>query len=404
MTDLPEPGQPFTFTKAVLKALPLPRKGKRHYYLDTFDQHLHLSLAVSAGGTKSVVVQRRVDGKPRRHVLGRFPDMTIEQARRQAGNLNLEIAAGQNPYERTRPEREGLTLAKFFDEYLERHAKPHKRSWQQDADMFRLYAQALASIRLARVTRRMVSQLHVELGAERGHRTANRVLQLLRIVFRKAIEWDCYEGENPATGVRRFPEYQRERFLLPDELPKFAAALVADAEERGDRTWHDFFWLALYTGARRSNLLSMRWEDIDLEHRTWTIPATRTKTRRVYRVPLSNPARIILEQRREFVPADKPWVFPSWGSSGHVHEPKFAWERIRRRSGLLDLRIHDLRRTLGSWQAAAGTSLPIIGRSLGHSSPASTAIYARMTDDPVMEAVERAAVQLRLAAEKGGTS
>jgi len=92
------------------------------------------------------------------------------------------------------------------------------------------------------------------------------------------------------------------------------------------------------------------------------------------------------------------WVFPGTGVTGHLVEPKKAWKRVLERAGISNLRIHDLRRTLGSWQAKTGASLVIVGKSLNHKSPSTTAIYARLDLDPVRESVERATGAMLVAA------
>jgi integrase len=96
------------------------------------------------------------------------------------------------------------------------------------------------------------------------------------------------------------------------------------------------------------------------------------------------------------------WVFPGRGRTGHLVEPKSAWKRILKRAGLQDLRLHDLRRTLGSWQAATGASLPIIGKTLGHKSLSTTQIYARLNLDPVRLAVNTATDAMLLAGRVAG--
>ncbi len=434
----------FNFTKAALEALPSPESG-RAYYRDTHDPRLHLGVAVTPAGAKSFFVQRRVNGRPVRMMLGRFPEVAIAEARRKAAKLNLEIAADMDPYERTRPARTGATLRKFFeDEYLTRHAKPFKRSWRQDVAMFEAYLGPIAGRPLGAITRRDVQRLHVAIAervaadtrqraqlrierahardaqpkkptgpkrlpsmvrpmAERpGHETANKVVNLVRSIFGKAAEWGFYGGANPGEGVRKFQTRARERYLRPEEVPPFFEALYRDAEVQGTTLWRDFFLTCLYTGARRSNVQAMRWADVDLVRGVWTIQAATTKTGRTYTLALPRVAIELLDARLPLSPKGCPWVFPAPSSKAdqttpwtHMTEPKAAWARIRYLSGLADLRIHDLRRTLGSWQAAAGASLPIIGRSLGHVNPGSTAIYARLSLDPVRESVERATAAIR---------
>jgi integrase len=201
------------------------------------------------------------------------------------------------------------------------------------------------------------------------------------------------ELANPAARIELYRETPRERFLRADELPRFFKAL--DAEE--DEDFRDFFKMALFTGARRGNVQSMRWPDVDLDAKTWTIPAEQFKTRKPMTVALSAEALDILKRRKKY--AVNEFVFASHGKRGHLVEPKGAWERIRAASGLKDLRIHDLRRTLGSWQAAAGASLPIIGKSLGHTQPTTTAIYSRLDLADVRASVETATAAIAAAAK-----
>ena len=131
----------------------------------------------------------------------------------------------------------------------------------------------------------------------------------------------------------------------------------------------------------------MRWQDINFNQATWRIPETKNGSSHL--VPLSPEAIHILKKR--FTLKENDWAFPSATSkSGHLEEPKSAWKRILKRAELQDLRLHDLRRTLGSWQAATGANSYVIGKSLGHKTQQATAIYARLNIDPVRESMEKA--------------
>ncbi len=105
----------------------------------------------------------------------------------------------------------------------------------------------------------------------------------------------------------------------------------------------------------------------------------------------------VLQTRREAANGS-PWVFPSHGATGHLVEPKKAWRRVIDRAGLVDVRPHDLRRSLGSWMAMTGAGLPMVGKMLGHTQPVTTAIYARLAVDPVREAAEKAVGAMQRAA------
>ena len=174
-------------------------------------------------------------------------------------------------------------------------------------------------------------------------------------------------------------------------MGRFFAALA----ELPNDTTRDFFTLALLTGARRDNVCSMAWADIDLEGASWRIAKTKNGTPQ--NVTLSPEAVAILKTRKDAANGS-PFVFPGVGKTGHLVEPKTAWERLLKTAGIEGLRIHDLRRTLGSWQARTGASLLVIGKSLNHKTHQATAIYARLDQDPVRQSVNTATAAMMEAA------
>ena len=254
--------------------------------------------------------------------------------------------------------------------------------------------QGVGQSKLSVIRKADLTALHAKIGRDNGHYQANRVLALVRAMFNKADDIG-FHGTNPAKGVAKFKEEKRDRFLQAGELPKFFAALNAEPNE----DFRDAFTLAILTGARRGNVLAMRWEDIDLQRGLWSIPAAVAKAGVTIVVPLVAPAVTLLEGRRKAA-AGSPWVFPSTSKAGHLVETKSAWKRILDRAGLSNVRMHDLRRTLGSWQALLGSSLPIIGKSLGHTQASTTQVYARLTVDPVRESVDRATTAILDAASR----
>lgn len=211
-------------------------------------------------------------------------------------------------------------------------------------------------------------------------------------MFNKATnEWRIWKGDNPAHGIKKFPEKSRNRFLQADELPRFLQAVEAEPND----TIRDYILISLLTGARKANVLAMRWEEINFERCEWRIPITKNDTPQT--VPLIPEAVEILKAR--LARYDHTiYVFPGIGRTGHLAEPKKGWDRILKSAGITELRIHDLRRTLGSWQACTGASLAIIGKSLNHKSPMATAIYARLDLDPVRASMEKATSAMLAAA------
>jgi integrase len=369
----------FNFTKAAIDQLPIPEKGWAYYY-DLKVQGLGIGIGTT--GKKTFILYRKIDGRPERLTLGRYPDLTIEQARGKASEINSAIAQGANPAQARRGREAELTFGELFSQYIERHAKQNKRTWMGDEQRFRQYLQKpLSKKKLSQVNRQVVASLHSDITLAGRPVVANRVLALISSVFGWAVSAGLWEA-NPVRGVRRNREQSRDRFLQSDELPRFFRAL---AKETND-TIRDYFLLSLLTGARRANVLSMHWADVNLERAEWRLKTTKNDIPQT--VTLSPQAVEILRNR---LSADATgFVFPGSGKSGHLVEPKKGWERVLARAGLSDLRIHDLRRTLGSWQAKQGASLAIIGKSLNHKNQNTTAIYARLDQDPVRASVNAA--------------
>lgn len=423
-------------TKAAIDAFPPALPGKRVYYHDSKTKGL--VVGVTDKGTKSFLLYRWINGRPERITLGRYAQgmakgLTIEQARKAAVDANLSIAKGENPAEKKRLARGEMELGALFAEYMEKHSEVHNRRPDKPRSHYRLYLSQWDSRKLSQVKKSDIQALHAKLGRERGKVTANTAIKLLRSMFNRATEWDLWDKPNPAQGIKLFPEHSRERFLQPDELPRFFQSV---ADEPND-TIRDYILMSLLTGARRANVMAMRWEQVSFERSEWRIPLT--KSGKPHVVPLVPDAVNILRRRRDAVNED--YVFPGTGKAGHLEEPKKGWRRILLRAELYqlidwiaaaegwsieqitaakgvadlrnavrearsaakalnidpvparihDLRIHDLRRTLGSWQAATGASLPMIGRTLAHQNVSTTAIYARLNLDPVRESMQKAA-------------
>jgi integrase len=142
--------------------------------------------------------------------------------------------------------------------------------------------------------------------------------------------------------------------------------------------------MSLLTGARRSNVLEMTWSQVNFERAEWEIPITKNGTSQ--RIPLIGEALKILRDRK--INSRSDYVFPGSGKTGHLTEPKKAWRTVLKKANLTNLRLHDLRRTFGSWQAGTGANLSIIGRSLNHKSLSTTKIYDKLWLDPVRKSIE----------------
>lgn len=351
-----------------------------------------LCLRVTEKGAKAFYLYRWQDGKPVRIRLGGVDEITVEAARDMAKSHIGEQVNGVDIQARKRQAREELTLGQLAAQWLD-HAKERKRTWKEDERLINKFLGGLSPRRLSAIDVADVEKLANKVKADSGPYQANRVSALLSAMFRHAMKRKLHSA-NPAGMIDRFPEQSRERFLTADEAPRLFAAIKA-----ADPLFRDFFTLAILTGARRGNLQSMRWDDIDLTAATWAIPGERHKNGQPVVLPLVKPALAILKARAG-ERTDSPYVFASHGKTGHLTEPKAAWQEVRKAAGLEGLRLHDLRRTMGSWMAGAGVALPIIGKALGHAhGSAATNTYARLQLAPVREAVT-AATDAILAAGK----
>jgi integrase len=379
-------------TEARVKAVVAPKSGRSYLYDSKVSG---LLVCASPNGTKSFQLYRRgANGRPTRITLGRHPELTVEHARDLAVKRIAAILDGRDPNAEKKSRRGGMTLGDAFERFMDRtRARGSDRTAVSHQSRFNTCLDDWSERQLTGIHRAEVVALHTRLGDERGHVTANRAIQLLRAIFNHASILVGTELANPASKIEFFREEPRERFLSADELPKFFKAL----KKESDPNFRDFFALCLWTGARRGNVQAMRWRDLDLNEAIWKISAEQFKTKKSMSAILSPEALEILNRRRKEIGGE--WVFPSYGRTGHLTEPKGAWARLIERAGLADLRIHDLRRSLGSWQAALGSSLPIIGKSLGHTRPETTSIYARLDIEPVRQSVNAATAAMAKAAK-----
>jgi len=385
------------FGKIALQGLELPPAGKRLTVYDT--KVPKLALRITSAGAKTFYVVKRAGASMAWVKLGTFPDMTVEKAQAEAERILGEFASGANPAEARRTFKAEPTLAEFFIEYGTRHGEK-LTVWRDMQQRFRDYLQkALGDRKLTTITRAMIARALSDVEkAGKAAATVKLVRAVASGIFGKAIEWGYLET-NPAQGVKVAGRVvSRDRFLQADELPRFFQSLA----EEPSTTMRDFILLALLTGARRANLCAMRWTEIKLADFVWRVPDTKNATPQ--NVTLSPEAVEILKARQEASAGE--FVFPGPGASGHMVEPKKAVIRVMERAGIPygrndpnGVTLHDLRRTLGSWQARTGASLAIIGKSLNHKSQQATAIYARLDLDPVRASVNTATAAMM---EAGG--
>ena len=353
----------FRFTINALEKLKPAEQ--EQYFHDTACSGLGLRLSPKGKQTFFALIDRK------RKML---KTQVLETARKMTHELQIQ----------TNVVSQDFTIGSIFALWMAHKAKPHKRTWKRDQARYDQYLLPWAKKRISEVTKLEVTALHNSIRVASGPYAANDTLAFLSSLYGYAERFD-YDGKNPCRFIDRFPEQERERFLTAEEFPRWHAAVMTLSVPVA----RDFFLLCLWTGIRRECVLGMRWDQLDLEGKLWRIPHESDKGKRDLTVYLSDEALQVLRLRQAH--AQSEWVLPSSSSaSGHYAEPKSAWKSVLKRSGITNLRIHDLRRTLGSWMAEGGTSLHIIGQTLGHKSLQATRIYARLGGTAVRNAVNAA--------------
>jgi integrase len=368
-------------TKAVVDRLVYQQEGNERCVI--WDALLPgFGVRVYPSGRKAFILSYRVHGRKRLLTLGMYGALTLDQARSLARVRLGEATVGEDPVEQRKKARHGETVRHLCEAYLERHAV-HKRSLRDDQR--RIEQRILpgwGNRKVDSITRADVAALHTKIGATAPYE-ANRVVALISKMFELGRRWGFVleNAANPAHGIDKFREHTRDRWVTHEELPRVTAAIA----EEPNLYVRAALWLYLLTGVRKTELLTVRWADVDMVRCELRLPET--KAGRIHYVPLSAPAMSLLER----MPREEgnPHLLPSTKVPGHhlvnIEKP---WRRVRKAAGVEDVRLHDLRRTVGSWLAQAGNSLPLIGRVLGHTNASTTQIYARLGDDPAKKALD----------------
>jgi integrase len=366
-------------TDRVVKALEPPPVGNRITY-DSVVKGYGARITAASAIALVLNYRRKVDGSEHRWTIGAWPDWSVVAGREEAKRLKRLIAGGADPVGEHREQREAPTVNDLLDRFEEEHLPRKRASTAADYEsMLRVHVRpALGKRKVAALSFSDVDALHRSLTKHSGPYRANRTIAVLSKACSLAVQWK-WRPDNPCKGIERNDEAQRKRYLTGAELEQLLKALA----QHDDRDASDIFRFLLLTGARRGEVLAMRWADV--EAGVWTKPGATTKRRTEHVVPLSAPARQLLAGRDR----TSEYVFPG-RHGGHRVNVKSNWKRICQAAKISGLRIHDLRHSFASQLASAGVGLHVIGGLLGHTQAQTSHRYAHLFHDTLQAATEKA--------------
>lgn len=346
---------------------------------------------VYGSGRKVFALRYRTKtGRQRMSTLGTFGELTVQQARDLAREERIQIIRGEDPQAlRQRQAIQLPTVRALLKVWIDEYAKVHRKRWEEDLGRIeRHIGPRLGRYAVEDLSREVLASWHRKLG-EQTPVEANRCLETLRAAWRWAeSEGRLPEGvSDPTMGVKRFREQSRDRWLRKSEV----ARLMEEVRKHDDPHIRAAIPLFLLTGLRKSELLSARWENVDLERGEIRLPETKAGVAQVRVLP--EPAVEILANLPRI--HGSPFLFPRPSDRSKPRDDiKRQWAKIREDAGLLDITLHDLRRTAGSHMAQAGVPLQVIGEVLGHSHPGVTKLYARLANENERQALDTLAEAL----------
>jgi integrase/DNA-binding XRE family transcriptional regulator len=389
-------------------------------------------LLLLPSGVRSFIYNyRSADGRKRRYTIGRFGALTVEQARARARELAGRVARGEDPAAAAKSRRDAPTVSDLLDDYLAKHVRVENapKTLESAQSAVKLHIRpALGALKVAAVTRQDVQRMHGQM--KDSPRAANLALAALSKAMTLAEDWEWRpRGSNPCRGVKRYPEKRRSRFLSGDELVRLGHAMqeaetigLPWRERDGAKAKHRpkeenrrtlvspralaAIRLLLFTGARLSEIRELRWRDVDLERGTIALPGRKGGERLAH--PISSMARQILEalpRVKLLSGKPSPWVLPAPKNPSKPLTRSVvsnAWQALRARAGIPDVRLHDERHTAGTFAGQTNANAFLIRDLLRHKTTATTNIYVNADEDPMRATFE--AIGRRIEAGLGGAS
>lgn len=363
-----------------------PEGKNKENFFDTNTTGFILEVRASGGKTYAL---RYKDSHNRQiqQKIGDAKSISFDKAKNAAKMLRSRVVLGEDPATEKRNKRVIPTLAEFFYERALPFAKGFKRSWRSDDSIFRNHLQPrFGHCHLDEIEHQDVYEFHHAMLVDGyAKATCNRALVLLKLLYNLGRRWKIPGAESsPCTDVPHFEANNaRERYLTVEETQR----LHAELERSGNPQLKNIVGLLLLLGCRKRELLDSRWEQFDLERRSWRIPLS--KSGKARHVPLSNAALSVLAQLPRW---DRcPYVVPNPKSLKPYSSVFRTWNTARKNAGLPEVRMHDLRHSMASNLVNSGRSILEVSKILGHSQLRTSERYSHLSQDTLLAAVNAAA-------------
>lgn len=378
-----------------------------------FDDDLAgFGLRVYPTGRKVFIAQYRVGGgkgsRQRRFSLGVFGKITADEARTKAKDVLARAHLGEDKAEERDKIRSAQTVSQLIDSWSTDGALINRRTGarrkqvnvDQDVALANHHIRPLVGARnVDSLIKGDIQKLRTQIAAGEsktkrkgkkrglikvtgGDGTAVRTIRLFSSILSYAVDTGVIE-RNPALGIKLPPTGRRHRYLSPKEVRALGEVLNRPAATTTAGTAAIIIKLLILTGARRSEIESLKWAEVDFRFGMLRKETSKTGAKII---PLARAALLILEEQRQWGAGNQIWVFPGERGEGHFDSLGKEWSRIRKLAGIADVRIHDLRHTFASFGAGGGVGLPLIGGILGHTQPSTTQRYAHLADSPLRAA------------------
>lgn len=382
-------------------------------YVQWDEELTGFGVRVRPSGSKSFVAVYRTGGRNsplRRVTIGSVGKIEADKAREEARRIIRQSELGQDAAADKAKARAEMTFAKVCDLYLAEGCDTKKPSTiaTDKGRIERHIKPLLGKKRIGEITRPDIEKFMRDVAAgktaadektkargraivEGGKGTATRTVGLLGGIMSFAVSRQL-RADNPVRGVKRYADKKGETFLSASELGRIGAALAATEAAGANPSAIAIIRLLAFTGARKSEIASLRWSEVDLDRGYLRLGDSKTGAKVI---PIGAPALEVISGASPMQGSE--FVFPASTGDSHFQGVEKVWRIVRAKAGFPSLRLHDLRHSFASVGLARGDALPVIGAILGHADVKTTSRYAHLVDDPVKQAANEIAKSVHAA-------